>query len=500
MRNFYKFFVALGFFLTVPCFYLLAQVSINTDNSAPDPSAGLDVNFNNKGFLLPRMSFEQRNAIISPAEGLMVYCTDCGTSGAISVYSSGAWRTFAPCTTLAPAAGTHVALTTQITWNWNSSPGAAGYKWNTTNNYSAATDMGLLITKTETGLACNTLFTRFIWAYYACGTSSPTTLTQTTATIPSSPIAGTHVPGTSQIIWNWNTTSGATGYKWGTTPHFNTATDMGTLTSKTETGLACNTPYTRYIWAYNVCGNSALSTLTQSTLGIPAPPAAGTHILSENQIVWKWNTVPGAAGYKWGKTNNYTTAIDIGTDTSKIETGLTSGVTYTRYVWAYNICGISTPRTLTQTLIFFIGQFYQGGIIFYVDGTGIHGLISATSDQSTGADWGCHETFIGGTHYGIGTGQANTTAIVNGCATAGIAARICNDLVLNGYSDWFLPSQDELFEMYLHKNSIGGFANDIYWSSSEYDANYAWYQYFSNGSQYYNYKNNTVYVRAVRAF
>lgn len=431
----------------------------------------------------------------------MLFCTDCGTNGAISVYSNGAWRTFTPCTTMMPVSGPHVALTTQITWNWVSSPGAAGYKWNTINNYSTATDMGLLISKTETGLACNTLFTRFIWAYYACGTSSPTTLTQTTASIPSPPLAGTHVPGTSQIIWNWNTTIGATGYKWNTTHNYATAIDMGTLTSKTEKYLDCNTPYTRFVWAYNVCGNSASSMMTQTTMGIPAPPAAGTHIPSETQIVWNWNTVTGAAGYKWGTTNDYASAIDMGTATSKTETGLIPTSTYTRYVWAYNFCGISTSTTLiTQTLTFSIGQSYQGGIIFYLDETGAHGLISATSDQSTNAEWGCIGTTIGNTFTAIGTGQANTTAIVNGCSTAGIAARICNDLILNGYSDWFLPSKGELDEMYMHKNAIGGFAGYYYWSSSEDDATKTWAQFFGTGSQLIGNKNNISYVRAVRAF
>ena len=150
---------------------------------------------------------------------------------------------------------------------------------------------------------------------------------------------------------------------------------------------------------------------------------------------------------------------------------------------------------------FTIGQSYRGGIIFYIDGTGQHGLISATSDQSTGAPWGCGGTTIGGTSTAIGTGQANTTAIVNVCTTAGIAASICNDLMLNGYDDWFLPSLDELNQMYLQRNVIGGFATLYYWSSSEYGSDYAWYQNFANGNQYYGAgKYGAFYVRAVRAF
>ena len=150
---------------------------------------------------------------------------------------------------------------------------------------------------------------------------------------------------------------------------------------------------------------------------------------------------------------------------------------------------------------FYIGESYGGGIIFYIDGTGLHGLISAPTDQSTGAPWGCYGTLIGGTGTAIGTGQANTTLIiVNGCSTAGIAARICDVLVLNGYSDWYLPSQDELNQMYLRRIIIGGFANYYYWSSSEVTANYAWSQHFGIGSQYWDDKIYADDVRAVRAF
>lgn len=156
-----------------------------------------------------------------------------------------------------------------------------------------------------------------------------------------------------------------------------------------------------------------------------------------------------------------------------------------------------------KTLVspFTIGQSYGGGIIFYIDKTWMHGLIAPTSDQSTGAQWGCIMTSIPGTSKDVGTGQANTTAIVNGCSTAGIAARICDDLVLSGYSDWFLPSKDEMNLMYLQQNIIGGFANTVYWNSTEYNASYAWNQTFPSGLQTLTMKDgNTWHVRAVRAF
>ncbi|MEI7725875.1 MAG: hypothetical protein WCK09_12270 [Bacteroidota bacterium] len=81
MKNLYKFFVMLGFFLAIPSFYLIAQVGINADNSLPNASAMLDVKSVNKGLLPPRMTHAQLSTIVNPANGLIIYCTDCSNSG-----------------------------------------------------------------------------------------------------------------------------------------------------------------------------------------------------------------------------------------------------------------------------------------------------------------------------------------------------------------------------------------------------------------------------------
>ena len=175
----------------------------------------------------------------------------------------------------------------------------------------------------------------------------------------------------------------------------------------------------------------------------------------------------------------------------------------------------TTAPSGTTTTALSIGDTYQGGIIFYLDSNG-GGLIAAPIDQSTGAQWGCYGTTISGA-YGttIGTGAQNTVDIDSLCTTAGTAADICANLTLGGYSDWFLPSKDELNLIWTNladsdgdgsnngpsdPNNLGGFAVSNYWSSSEPDSSFAWAQNFLIVSQDPNLKTNYLYVRAVRAF
>jgi hypothetical protein len=163
------------------------------------------------------------------------------------------------------------------------------------------------------------------------------------------------------------------------------------------------------------------------------------------------------------------------------------------------------------------GKTYEGGLIFFVDTTNAYpfeGLVAAASDQSTDAEWGCSGTNLNGSDPNvvpeledIGDGQANTTAIVNSCSQSGIAAKLCDDLTLNGYNDWFLPSKDELFSMLIQIGlgpsgsgpNIGNFA-DAYWSSTEESSGTAWELNFTNGIGGTRSKDSSLSVRAVRAF
>ena len=172
-----------------------------------------------------------------------------------------------------------------------------------------------------------------------------------------------------------------------------------------------------------------------------------------------------------------------------------------------------------------IGDYYQGGIIFYLDGAG-GGLIAAVADISP-ARWGCVGYGNAGTSGDVGTGATNTTAIINHCPINGIAAQLCDaySVTVNGvtYSDWFLPSSGELNLMYQNKATIttsalenGGSSFTIsetwtedgityeyspYWSSSEYFTYGAYtVDLFDNGNRLLTNKGATKNVRAVRAF
>ena len=183
-----------------------------------------------------------------------------------------------------------------------------------------------------------------------------------------------------------------------------------------------------------------------------------------------------------------------------------------------------SPKTAVVYRAPNIGMAYQGGVIAYILQSAdpgyvsgeTHGLIASTADLSNGIQWyNGSFTTTGATGTAIGTGQTNTSAIVNNQGTGSYAAQLCNDYTnadtgTGVYSDWYLPSKDELNAIWTNlvddgsgsNSGVGGFAKSYYWSSSEFTSNSAWCQSFYDGSQGNVSKKgyDLERVRAVRAF
>ena len=146
-----------------------------------------------------------------------------------------------------------------------------------------------------------------------------------------------------------------------------------------------------------------------------------------------------------------------------------------------------------------------GGTVFYITNGGLSGMEAAPVNMSSSpVTWGCAGTEVVGA-YGtvIGTGAANTAAIVSGCGESNTAAKVADNYVFNGYTDWYLASQDELNMLYLQRNVVGGFINNFTWSSTQFDIDASRVLYYdSSGNQYEGPANKSSYrmVRPVRSF
>ncbi len=155
-------------------------------------------------------------------------------------------------------------------------------------------------------------------------------------------------------------------------------------------------------------------------------------------------------------------------------------------------------KLVSSTASVVIGNSFRGGTVFYVNGGS--GLIGATSDN-VATTYGCTYTVTGATS--MTNGVANTAAILSNCASRPIAASICDESVVNGYTDWYMPAYNELVLFYQQRAFFSGLqGSSLYWCSTEYDQNYAWAIQFWDGTMVHSYNKNywTCWCRAIRAY
>jgi len=149
-----------------------------------------------------------------------------------------------------------------------------------------------------------------------------------------------------------------------------------------------------------------------------------------------------------------------------------------------------------------LGDTFEGRIIFFIDSTGKHGLISSPADLSLSTPW-WNGSFVITSAGSATNGSSNTDAIIKAQGNSGsYAAKLCKDYNGGNKKDWFLPAKDQLNILYNQKALVGGFSDEIYWSSTEFETASVWVQYFLDGSQGLDNTSDgaTVGTRAIRAF
>jgi hypothetical protein len=293
---------------------------------------------------------------------------------------------------------------------------------------------------------------------------------------------GSVVPTGTQFTWTHVDNASVTGEADNTTA---ASTFAATLTNTTNT--AQNVVYTLTPIAGACSGTTFTLTVTVdptpsiatqtaticsgSTFTVTPSNGSGNIVPSGTTYTWSAPSVAGITGTLSGSSASSISNTLVNTTNAPID------ITYT-----------VTPQVSTPVPA--IGSSYGGGQVGYIlqpsDPGYVAGQITMliVNQISSNALWGCQgQDITGANGTSIGTGAANTTAILAACNTSGIAAALCDNYAGGGYTDWYLPSRDELATMYCSNcanqpYSTLGFSSGEYWTSTNLDANHSYYVYF----------------------
>ena len=447
---------------------ILAQIGIGTNT--PDASAKLDVMSTNKGFLPPRMTATQRDAIATPAAGLIVWCSNCCSYGEVQVFNGVAWTNMiggAACAATPSLAATStitdIAATTatsggNITSDGGASVSVRGVCWSTTANPTTAnskttdgTGAGAF-TSAITGLTAATLYYVRSYATNSSGTTYGAQVSFTTtalaaptldATTAASSIANTTASSGGNITSDGGSTVTARGVCWSTSANPTTAdtktingTGTGTFTSSI-TGLTANTLYYVKAYATNSVGTSygtQISFTTTASLPIPTLDfypglykASFQDSLHNYQSVYWFSEVISdggstvtSSGICWKNSANPTLNDSVrvaalyyppsgGTLAGGQFTNLLPGTTYYARAWAQNANGVGYgPEISFTTVALQPGVIHQGGKIAYIYQVGDPGYVAGEIHGFVGSNMA-----INAGAYWAGEASLNNTFLNN---------------------------------------------------------------------------------------
>ena len=353
-----KLFILFTIFITVAT--MAQSVGINADGSAANASAMLDVSSTTKGFLPPRMTQAQRNAIATPVAGLQVWCTDCGTYGETQVYNGSTWTNMiggaasgtvpgAPTSPVATAgnAQASVAFTAPA-----SNGGSAITGYTVTSSPGGLTATGTSSPKVVTGLTNGTAYTFTVLATNAIGNSvaSVASGAVTPFTVPGATSSPMATAGAAQASVAFtapasNGGSAITAYTVRSSPGNFTAT--GAASPLIVTGLTPGTAYTFTVVATNAAGNSVASVASGAVtpFTVPGAPTITLAVAGNAQASVTFSapaSTGGSAITSYTVTSTPEGLTATGATSPLTVLGLTNGTSYTFTVVATNAAGNSS--------------------------------------------------------------------------------------------------------------------------------------------------------------